>query len=322
MSDSSKNSTIHYSAYISLAGVSLLLFLFMFFWVYLEKDIHSLKYDNNKELNRIEKIRTNLLVDLKTKHAGDSTIVIQIDDIEKINQRYDDLYLYVKDNTDRAESLINKDLDRLNLYMTIGIGFVGILGIFVPVLVNIMTVQDLRDKLKNVATKKEIKIVSIKAEEAIEKSGKIEEVIENIESLKEGYKQTVPAVITLIIQAAIGRFFNITPTMMTQLARGKQREYFIEILDSIKTAFQSWDNADDHNIKDNEVLQSTIKDFSIYIGNLRFQTSSFSKEVFKKFEELNVALEELIRANKENESEANVKVQKAIESINEALKND
>jgi hypothetical protein len=322
MSDSSKNNTIHYTSYIALAFVSLLLLLFIFFWVSLEKDIRSLKYDNGKELNQIEKIRTNLLIDLKTKLAGDSTIVIQIDDIEKINERYDDLYLYVRENTNRAESLINKDLDRLSLYMAIGIGFVGILGIFVPILVNIMSVQDLRDKLKDAGTKEEINKVSKKAEEAIEKTAKIEGVLQSIEKLNNGYNKTVPAVTTLIIQAAIGRFFNITPTMMTQLARGNQRDYFIEILDTIKVAFQSWDNNDAHNIIDDQVLQSTIRDFSLYIGNLRFQTSSFSKEVFIKFQDLNVSLEKLINSSAENESMANKSVQKAIDNINEALKND
>lgn len=322
MSDSSKNSTIHYSSYIALAGVSFLLFLFMFYWISLEKDIRSLKYDNGKELNRIELLRTKLLTDLNEKKLTDSTIIVQIEDIEKINERYDNLYLYVRDNTNRAESLINKDLDRLSLYMAIGIGFVGILGIFVPILVNIMTIQDLRDKLKDAATKEEINEVSKRADEAIEKSSEIKGVIQRIEELNRGYSQTVPAVTTLIIQAAIGRFFNITPTMMTQLARGNQRVYFIEILDSIKIAFQSWDNNDAHNIIDDKVLQSTIRDFSLYVGNLRFQTSYFSKDIFIKLQELNEALEELLKASAENESIANKKVQNAIDNINEALKHD
>lgn len=320
MDDSPKDNTIHYSSYIALAGVVSLLFLFMFYWVSLEKDIHNLKDDNEKELKRIEKLRTNLLIELNEKQVGDTTIVIRINDIEEINERYDELFLYVRDNTNRAESLINKDLDRLSLYMAMGIGFVGILGIFVPILVNVISVQDLRDKLNKIPNKKRLDQIEIKATNALEKAGKINDIEAGIVKLEEGYQKAIPGVTTLVLQTAIGRFFNVSPYLLTKLARSTEREYFIQVLETIRDGFNYCDISPEHSIVSDEFLKSTITDFRMAITNARFQTTFFNKTVNIKFDELNIKLKELNKSSKANESDINKEIRDKIDEIITELK--
>lgn len=318
MSDS--KISLHFTSKIALIFIIGLVLIFVIFWFKMERNFRDFKIHQSTEMKKIEELKSESLINIEKIRLTDTTLVVKIEDIQTINERYDNIYNYIKDNNNRAESLINKDLDRLNLYMAIGIGFVGILGVFVPLLVNVISVQDLRDKLNNIPNKKRLKDIENKANNALQKADKIDTIEEGINKLEAGYNKAIPGVTTLILQTAIGRFFNVSPYLLTKLARSTERNYFIQVLETIRDGFNHCDISPEHSIVSDEFLKSTIKDFRMAIMNSRFQTTFFNKAVNIKFDELNIKLKELIEANKEDESRINKEIRDKIDDIITELK--
>ncbi len=317
---SNTDNNLHFTSKIALLFIAFLVFIFAIFWVKMEGNFREFKIHQKSEMKKIEELKAATLINIEKFRLTDTTVTIKIEDIQVINERYDNIYNYVKDNNNRAESLINKDLDRLNLYMAIGIGFVGILGVFVPLLVNVISVQDLRDKLNKIPNKKRLDKIEIKVTNALEKADKINDIEAGIVKLEEGYQKAIPGVTTLVLQTAIGRFFNVSPYLLTKLARSTEREYFIQVLETIRDGFNHCDISPDHSIVSDEFLKSTIKDFRMAITNARFQTTFFNKTVNIKFAELNIKLKELIEASKANESSINKEIRDKIDEIITELK--
>lgn len=312
-----KKKTIPLTSKIALVGVILLLVLFSAQWISLSNNLQDYKEEKDIELSNIKKIREDALINIENTKINDTTVVVKIEDIQVINERYDELFEYVKNNTNRAESLIDKDLDRLSLYLAIGIGFIGVLGVFVPILINLMSVHDLRDKLNNTPNKNELNDISIQANNAMEKVKKLEGLDGKIEDLTDWYKESAPAITSLILQNAIGRFFNISPFLITRLTRNKEKVYFIELLKTIKDGFKKCDDDQNHSIESSQFLKDTIKDFRIFITNKSFHSSMFNENVVEKIEELSQLLKNLIESSSDTESEINKAVR---EKLNEIIK--
>jgi hypothetical protein len=309
---SKKNKTYNW---LIIIAIILPLFLFIFQWNKFENSLNVFKRQQEKDFKSIEEIQSKSLIQFRQLKKKDSTVVIKIDELQKINERYDQLFKFVNNNTNRAESLIDKDLDRLNLYLAIGIGFIGILGVFVPIVVNLMSVQDLRDKLNEIPEKVKIDEALKNATEAIEKAKNLEDLELKISTLSGNYNKAVPIISTLILQNSIGRFFNITPYILTQLSRQNDRTYFIDLLNSIKSGFEYCDRDKDHTFQNNDFLKSTIKDFRIYITSAKFQTTAFNESIVTKFGELSELLRLLVNAGPQDESNINLAIREKIHEI-------
>lgn len=277
-------------------------------WFHLNKNIRAYKTQQDEELRHIQKLKGGVLMNLSQIKEGDSVVEIEITDIEEINNKFDYLVDYVDSNTNRAESIIDKDLDRLNLIITVGIGLLGLLGVFVPLAVNVISAQDLRSTIDDIQLK-------------IEDHKKFQkEFSEGMLKLTEDYNKAVPEITTLILQNAIGRFFNISPLIITRLSRNEDRDYFIELLDSIKLAFLHCDGDTNHVISKNGFLKSTIKDFRRFILNEKFNSVNFSITIVEKFRELSQLLGVLSEANEVEQGEAHIQVRHKIDEIIEELK--
>ncbi len=79
---------------------------------------------------------------------------------------------------DKAKEEVGRDIDRLNMWVTIWIGVIGFLGIFIPIIINI----DIAKSTEKAAEKSDT--ASLKAEEAIKKIDGAKEKIDKIEGIE------------------------------------------------------------------------------------------------------------------------------------------
>jgi hypothetical protein len=125
-----------------------LIVLFAVFFNVLNNNINEA---NTIVLNKMNSIVSKLeSVDykIKPKKWNESRFALDSTDLENITSHIRLLIAENQKENYRAESIIDKDIDRLTLYMSIGIGFMTLLGIFIPILVNIVTSIDSRSDLE------------------------------------------------------------------------------------------------------------------------------------------------------------------------------
>jgi hypothetical protein len=301
-------------------GFATLLILLICLWLVNASNYSEFVETQRIENIRIKKIKSHDLYTLERIKKTDSTFVVNIADLEDANERFEELFLYVDNNTNRAESLINKDLDRMNLYMGIGIGFIGIIGIFVPILINIISVQDLREKLNEMPAIKDINEALENSNKALVQSETVNQLSQDIESLNSDYNEKVPHVTSFILQNAIGRFFNMSPLVMTRMARQNDKNYFIGLLLTVKNAFKTCAEDDKHKIFDNQFLKDTIRDFAEYITSPVMHTVNFSQNEIELFFQLAEDLVELSSSSSFEEEDSRVgTVNNSIENIIDAI---
>ncbi|QQM28215.1 hypothetical protein [Elizabethkingia sp. M8] len=189
-----------------------------------------------------------------------------------------------------------KDLSRLGTYMAVGIGFMTLLGVFVPILINVLSVQDLRDKQKEIEDK---------TDKALDSSNKLDEFSKKVDSIESKTNNITLGFCNLVLQNAIARFFNISSIVLTNAVREKDYKSFINLLEAIKNAFQSCQTDMNHVILENEQFSNTIQDFILFLETekFRYQSVFSTKKEVKEFDNLIEHLGTLKDSNNENESE-------------------
>lgn len=277
---------------VNLTNILLIFFsilviaLFLFHWNKTNDNFEIFKKEYNNKYERISNVKTNL-IDVEKLNHKDSIIIINRNDIIEINKNINSLAEEVFNERNRAETIIDKDIDRLNLYMAIGIGFMALIGIFLPLLVNLISVQDLKEKQKNL-------------EKRIDDTN-IDETKEKISSIESDLNIHLPSISTLYIQNSLNRYFNISPILLTNLIRQRDKAYFIEILENIKTGFAKCKEDKRHIIKNDKFLISTLNDFVYFLEKPSSHSSFFNKEIQIAYENLREHLITFINSDKEDE---------------------
>ncbi|RTY84801.1 hypothetical protein EKL99_02085 [Flavobacterium sp. ZB4P23] len=260
--------------------------LFLVYWVKTNSNIESFKAQYNGKYQRLSNVKTNL-IDVDKLNHKDSIILIKRNDLIEINKNINSLAEEVFNERNRAETIIDKDIERLNLYMAIGIGFMALIGIFLPLLVNLISVQDIKEKQKNL-------------EKRIDDTN-IDEAKKKISSIESDLNVHLPSISTLYIQNSLNRYFNISPILLTNLIRQKDKTYFIEILENIKTGFAKCKEDKRHIIKNDKFLISTLNDFVYFLEKPSSHSSFFNKEIQIAYENLRGHLINFINSDKEDE---------------------
>lgn len=230
---------------------------------------------------------------LVSKHDS-INFLINANDIEKLNNHIKNLAIISDKNYDNSVHIIDNEIDRLNLYMAIGIGFLGLIGFLFPIAINFISTSELKEKI----TDSKLRITKIETE----------------------VNAKLPQVETLILQNAIGRFLNVSPHIISTQMAANEKIHFIQILSKIKAAFEACKKL--NKIPSNEeYLMESIRDLRFFILKWKYVTSSFGKNVLKLFEDLAKDLEALENnMDPSSTNNAYVKVistfQKLIESLN------
>lgn len=285
--------------------------MFCVLWFAIDNGISDLKKQTRTRLDNIacEKTRTSLQIEFAAydkKH-----VLIEPKEIEKINEHVKALTDEVRRESNRAESIIDKDLDRLNLYMAIGIGFMTLFGIFVPLLVNILTVQDVKDSQKELKT------------ELISKAIELKRISNTIDNIGKKTDKMLPDVCNLMLQTAIARFFNVGPLVLAEAKRAQNYDKFINLFNAIKNAFTVCKKTQGHTITDNHNFIHTIEDFIHFLKHGLFRNDFLfeTKDSYKEFENLIEVLQALNKSTPENCAANYEAVENKIDDIIVLLKN-
>ncbi|MBU7569952.1 MAG: hypothetical protein KAF41_04810 [Flavobacterium sp.] len=309
----------------------IIILLFYCHWKNLNQNIAEIKKQNKDYYEKIVEKKNYGPFQIDYKRLNKKQVIINPVEIEKINNHIKVLTEEVQKETNRAESIIDKDLDRLNLYMAIGIGFMTLLGIFAPILINILSVQDLREKQSQIEEDfKKIKEKDIDqaienankaisdSNLAIEKTKNLDAVSQKIDEVEKKAKKNLPDLCNLILQNAIFRFFNVSSFVLTEAHRKGDYREFIGILESIKNGFERCNDEKEHNIDNNHSFKFIIKDFIIHLNSERFKVHP----VFSEREDYNVfdaLIKELSKLKNSKEEDKEVNYRSVIDKIQEVI---
>ncbi|MFZ1288509.1 MAG: hypothetical protein WAR79_00340 [Melioribacteraceae bacterium] len=329
---------------------------FVLGWGYfLNQNITELKRIIHKEtVDNYSPDLTDDILTLKSIKEDSLSIIIQKKDFERLNNRLKEITKVINKQFQLSEDRVNNDLNRLNIYISVGIGLLALIGVFVPIMSSFMSVSDLKEKLENLENgtigeiKEKIKKLEEEiiapasknandalndsntakklAEEALNKSEKIGDIEEKInkitpqiESVRKTIEDSIPKVDTLVIQSAIGRFFNMSPYILSTSIGTNEEMHLVDVLNSIKEGFNSCLNLKKYPAGD-EFLKTTIQDFRIALKR-RYITSAFNKKVLNEFETLAQHLALLENVNTESEIlEIYKKIVQTFENIISELK--
>ncbi|OAB75674.1 hypothetical protein [Cochleicola gelatinilyticus] len=283
--------------------------LFSLQWYSLNENINTVKTEAKKQLIRLENSKTNL-IQLEDIERDSLNYIFNATDIVKINKNLDALASEIYQERNKAEAIIDKDIDRLNLYMAIGIGFLALLGVFIPILVNILSNDDLKkkqkvlgekllkivDKVKDL-DKEELKQAIINANQAIEKSKEIEELRTKTDDI-------LPKLSVISLQIAIHRLFNQSSLALND-SKDETNELFVGLFSDIKLQLEKCKNDSLLLIQDNPNLYQTIVDLTKLLDDSSFKYTSYiySREIENKAENTISSLVTLSKSTESNQEE-------------------
>lgn len=336
----SKNSTIKHHHHNVLIKNFLITFLIVFSalfalqWITITNNIKELKNNIETDNSSLKKVKTSL-IDISTLKTDKLNIILTKKDVEKINSNLDALASEIYSEKNRAESIIDKDIDRLNLYMALGIGFIAILGIFVPILVNILTNDDLKRKQEVLTnelgvTKSDIINTRNESNSIKEKVDKIDlnlidsavEKSKEIDGLKEKTDKVLPKLSVITLQISIHRLFNISSLALSKIAKNpNDYSLFIELFQNVRDAIKNCQD-DSIVIEKTLVLKQTLKDCSELMmeEEYRYTTLGNSRDLQKEIKLLSDNLTELSLCNNNNQEAKYIQLYSSFESFLKKLK--
>jgi len=302
--------------------------LFVIQWISLNKNITEIQNLNKQQVKSNNDVTPFYFEFKKTK---DKQIILNPEEFKKMYEHVNALAEKVSEESKRTQDFITQDIDRLNLYMAIGIGFIAILGVFVPILVNVLSVDDL--KKKQTELDKEQKLIKnhfdnnkdaiqqsiIDSKEAIAKSKEallLTSKINATEKRVEILDHSTAKISTLILQQSINRYFNVIPYIVLNF----DKERFLNIINGIKSGFVECDCNTNHSIIEDDNLKTVISDFSYEINSARSLTVALNKEMYDLYIELSKVLNKHINViNIDEEIKSNKNILDILDKLIEAV---
>lgn len=307
--------------------------LFSLQWYLLNKNINSLNEENKKQITRLENSKTNL-IQLVEVEKDSLNYIFKAKDIEKINNNLNALASEIYQERNKAEAIIDKDIDRLNLYMALGIGFIALLGVFVPLLVNVLTNDDLKKKqevlddklieVQNSISTIETKVKDLNQEElklAISNASQALSKTKEITNLKNKTDDILPKLSVISLQIAIHRLFNVSSLSLSK-TRAQSKELFKELFENIKSHLEHCQSDENLIIANSKIVKQTLIDFADLIDNESFKFTSYittSRNINEKT--LVKSLKDLSESDESTQSEKFTLVIKSFEKFIEQITN-
>lgn len=318
-------------------------------WICLHNNITSIKSNLISKYDEIEKKRPEAII-LDLEKIGKNKVAIDEDGLKNINQQIVNINQELEKQSIKLESTVDKDISRLGLYMAMGIGFMTLFGIFTPVLVNVLSTQDLRDKQSGIdfefktiqsgfestqsefeklkGKEKDIEQALKNADDAIgtsktalDKADELAGFLKKQEEIIEKARAINAEVCNLILHNSIARFFNIRPILLTNAVKNKDNTIFIDHLSTIQAAFTSCRHEVHHRIKGQQ-FQETIREFILFLRTESLLQSTLNtKPIFNEVDLLVNALNMLFTIKEDDKDEHYGLVNEKIEQLKISIKN-
>jgi len=246
------------------------------------------KYLNNRELS-VDDITLKPFFILQNKPDSSGNYILTESQLNELKAHIDFLTKKVEIEVDRTKEEVGRDIDRLNTWVTIWIGVIGFLGIFIPIVLNIdvsnraSEAKEEAGKAKEEAgkakahsetAKRDSNKASEQANEALEKINNAQTQIDKIEGLEERVKNAVEKAETAIsdtvevkrnlsVILAINRLKEFSPQTLIQLNKDNALLYYIGMLKEILKELK--DNAEHF---DNELMKNWLGQVAINNQNI------------------------------------------------------
>jgi hypothetical protein len=304
-----------YSLLICFTAIFSLLFCIQ--WYSLCNNLEEYKVEKQSQLQNLQNVKTNLF-DVSKYEKTKKIFILNKENIEEINGNLNRLAEEIYNEKNKAVTLIDKDIDRLNLYMAIGIGFLALFGIFVPLVINFLSYDDLKENQKNInsdlttITEEVIELKKLTDEmpeknvvnDAIEKSNNLLEKTKQIDEIKTKTDDVLPKISTISLQIAINRLFNVSTIAVRKLIKGDNSMY-LSLFEQIKDELIKCKEDDLHKINGHSSLKQTLKDFSemLQVEQFRFSTILQKRKLDVQFSNLANNLNTLVISESYNEIE-------------------
>ena len=278
---------------VLIVFIVLFVLLFSFQWYSLCNNLKEYKLEKESKFNSFANTKTNL-IDVTKLEKSKNLIIIKKEDLIQINENINSLAEEIYNEKNKAASIIDKDIDRLNLYMAIGIGFIAIIGIFVPVITNYLSYDDIKEKIKD-STKN----------------------IAEVDELKDKLNVISPKVSTISLQIALNRINNMTSTAIKNIRLHEDNSLFDELFKHLKEELSKCKEDKNHSISENKPLIEALKDFVLIFNDekIRFVSILNKKGLDLEFDNLSLRLQKLIKSNKEDEEKIYEEINSTIDKI-------
>jgi len=319
---------------ITIVALSVIVILFVIQWICIYNNISEIKLSQENLAKDKKEVSTFYF---NFKNTKNKQILLSPEEFKRMYEHVNGLADIVSKESQRTQDIINQDINRLNLYMAIGIGFISILGIFVPLFVNVLSFDDIKNKQKEQDIKhieleaKEIelsqkyhtliekidKIPLDKLDSAIEKTKDIDIVVSKVQEIEKTIDDSISKVSTLILQQAITRYFTVVPYLQINY----EMERFISIIESIKLGFNECEGNANHSIINNEPLKTLLSDFAYEINSGRSLTIALNAQITNIYIKLSKALKEHIKVTStEQEVKSNKIIIEVIDELIDSIK--
>ncbi|WKK85587.1 hypothetical protein QYS48_00240 [Marivirga arenosa] len=280
---------------ILLVFCTLVVLLISLFWYFQHNQLKEIKQEFREKSEELASPKWPNPFDINFRNLNDSILLISYLDVERVNRHIDGLRSEVRNESNRAESIIDKDIDRLNLYMAVGIGFMTLLGVFVPVLVNITSTQNLNNEVNSL--RNQFSEFNNDREDLSKGINKIEEYlkIQKKGSINEANNK---------LQASIGRFYNMWPLYFNKINREDINANVVNLIEDVIEALKLCESLDDHLINKNRFFINNVNDFIQLLDTEKTKLNMvFSqRKDIEVIDHLIESLKELLKSTPENES--------------------
>jgi phosphotransferase system IIB component len=176
-----------------------------------------------------------------------------------------------------------------------------LLGVFVPILINVTTSQELRAKQDN-----------------------IEKFLPKLQSLEKydiHLNSTSVKLINQNLQNSIGRLYFTGPELLAQRTYDSLNR-FNRIIDSIRQALSDADQMNEHLVHDNKAFKNNLEDFIFFLHSNRtqFQVILNERMDVRVINDLAKSINELLGSKPENERSAYQETFNSLESFKQTIR--
>jgi hypothetical protein len=199
---------------------------------------------------------------------------------EKDLQNFEQYINYLVKQTDIAAELYRQqtqtDIDRLNLYLTVGIGLLAFIGIILPLALNFLSKENLEEKQVEIE------------EDVCDARSRLETIENEMNKVVIRVDQKVPKVAVMVLHQYLVRLFDLTHQPDTDL-----KSQSPELLKDLKDAFIGCMNEKLFPEHDS-FLRMVLNDFAYKLKHHRLTFGiQFSRELSNKFDGLANAFSDL-----------------------------
>lgn len=246
------------------------------------------KYWHNREF-AVDDIALRPFFVLTNKPDSTGNYILTRNQLNELKAHIDFLTHQIEKQVDRTKEEVGRNIDRLNTWVSIWIGVIGFLGIFIPIVLNIDVSKRATEAKEEAGTakadsetaKRDSTTASEQASEALDKISRAQTHIDKIDGLEAkvtcavsksdaalekattAIRNTVEVKSNLSVLLAINRLKEFSPQTLIQLDKKNILPYYVGMLKLILTELK--DSAEQF---DNELIKNWLGQVAINNQNI------------------------------------------------------